>query len=77
MIIVILYGFARLPEFSPTERQQLAQRFNFSQIALPDVPGTEKRIVQQVNPSLKHIYGWDGFVSVLLGPHPYRFPAYQ
>jgi len=58
LIIAICYSFARLPEISQTERQQLTERFNFSQLAMPEVPGPEKRIVREVNPNLEHISGW-------------------
>ncbi len=58
LIIAVLYGFARLPDISQTERQQLTERFNFSQLALPAVPGPEKRLVREVNPNLAHISGW-------------------
>ena len=58
LIIVIFYSFAQLPDISQTEREQLTQRFNFSQFALPEVPGPEKRIVREVNPNLAQISGW-------------------
>lgn len=55
-IIVILYGFARLPSASETERQQLAQQFNFSQLALAKVHSNKK--FREVNPNLENISGW-------------------
>ncbi len=58
LIIIILYGFAQLPDISTDEREQLTQRFHFSQLALPEVPGPKKRIVREVNPNLEHIAGW-------------------
>jgi len=58
LLIFILYNFAQLPTLSQTERQQLVQRFNFSQLPLPEVPGPEKAIVRAVNPNLEHISGW-------------------
>lgn len=58
-IIVVFYGFAQLPELSKTEREQLTQRFSFSQFALPEVLGSpEKRILRPVNPSLEYFSGW-------------------
>ncbi len=57
-IIVLLYGFAKLPTVSETERQQLAQQFNFSQLALPEIANSEKRIGREVNPNLENISGW-------------------
>ena len=58
LIIIILYGFARLPELPLTDRQQLAQRFDFSPFVLPPVPGPEQRLLRPVNPSFEHISGW-------------------
>ena len=58
VIIVILYNSAQLPEISPEERQQLAQRFKFSQLVLAEVPGPEKQTRRPVNPHAEHISGW-------------------
>jgi enediyne biosynthesis protein E4 len=58
LIIILLYGFAQLPEISETEREQLTVRFSFSQLPMPEVPGPKKRIVREVNPNLENISGW-------------------
>lgn len=58
VILIILYGFAKLPTISKTERQQLAQQFDFSQLALPEVGNLEKRHIREVNPSIENISGW-------------------
>ena len=59
LIIVIFYGLAQLPDISKTEREQLTQRFSFSQIALPEVSDSpKKRIVRAVNPSFEYFSGW-------------------
>ncbi len=54
-----LYGFARLPELSGTERSALARRFAFAstELALPPSAG-EQRIVRPVHPSLAGLASW-------------------
>jgi hypothetical protein len=58
VVIVVLYHLAQLPEISPEERQQLAQRFNFSQLTLAEVPGPEKQTRRPVNPHAERISSW-------------------
>jgi hypothetical protein len=58
VVIIILYGFAQLPEISSEERQQLAQRFNFSQLTLAEILGPEKQTRRPVNPHAERISGW-------------------
>jgi len=57
-VITVLYHLAQLPKTSPAERQQLAQRFHFSQLPLPEIPNIEKRTRRPVNPHFEHIAGW-------------------
>ena len=57
-LIVSLYGFARLPRLSVAQREELASRFQFTRLALPEVPGQPLRSVRPVHPSLKRISCW-------------------
>ena len=60
-LILVVYGFARLPEAPATERKELAGRFAFTRTALPEVPegqGPERRTIRPVHPSLRHIAAW-------------------
>lgn len=58
LIIVVLYGAARLPETEPQQREQLARSFQFFQQALPEPDGFQKQTIREVNPSLEHISAW-------------------
>ena len=57
-IIVALYGAARLPEMVPEQRKQLAQSFQFTQLALPELKDFQSKTIRNVNPSLDHISAW-------------------
>lgn len=57
-IIVGLYGLARQPELSGSERGRLAGRFGFDRHALPELPGDLSRSIRPVHPSLKRIESW-------------------
>jgi hypothetical protein len=56
-IIVMLYGFARLPEASVAERIEIAARFAFDRRPLP-VLSASARVVREVNPNLARISAW-------------------
>jgi hypothetical protein len=56
--LVALYLAARLPTISNSERQQLASRFQFNSVALPEVSGPEQRSIRPVHPSLQHAAAW-------------------
>jgi hypothetical protein len=58
LLVVALYGLARLPELSKAERGELARNIRFSRLALPEVPGPPPRTSRVVNPSLRHIAAW-------------------
>jgi len=71
-LIVLFYGFARLPEASESERRELAARFAFTRAALPELPagqGPERRTVRPVHPSLRHIAGWVSAVGAGVALH--------
>ena len=54
-----LYFAARLPQLPDAEREQMAGRYHFAGLALPEAPGAhEHRTVRAVHPSLQHICAW-------------------
>lgn len=67
-VILVLYGFARLPTLDPAERTALAARFAFQRTALPRLPAAlagpgggaaaRGKMVREVNPSVADIRGW-------------------
>ncbi|MFY9825662.1 MAG: CRTAC1 family protein [Thermoanaerobaculia bacterium] len=59
VLIVALFGFARLPTLSDGERQALAGRFAFDRTPLATPAGLRlDRTVRDVHPSLKDIASW-------------------
>lgn len=58
VLIVTLYGLARLPDLSSAERVALASHFHFTRTILPVVSTHTTRSVRPVHSSLKHISGW-------------------
>ena len=58
MLIVALYGLARLPKLSYAERTRLAADFKFVQSPLPELAGQSSRSARVVHPSLEHISAW-------------------
>jgi enediyne biosynthesis protein E4 len=58
VLIVTLYGLARLPNLSSAERVALASRFHFTRTILPGFSAHTTRSVRPVHSSLKHISGW-------------------
>src|SRR5262245_8967574 len=69
VLIVTLYGFARLPTLSETERLALASRFHFERLPLPEIPGPTSRTVRAVHPSLQHISAWISAVGAAVALH--------
>lgn len=57
-VILGLYGLARQPDLTGSERSRLAGRFGFVRHALPEPPGDLSRTVRPVHPSLKTIESW-------------------
>ncbi len=71
-LILGLYGFARLPEASESERRELAGRFAFTRAPLPEIPvgrGPERRTVRPVHPSLQSIATWISSVGAGVALH--------
>lgn len=58
VILAALYFAARLPTLPQSERDDLAKRFAFSSVELPDLPGPPIHTSRPVHPSLSHISGW-------------------
>ncbi len=58
LIILSLYSFARLPTLDQQLRQTMAQRFNFTQILLPEASGYPRQSIRAVNPSLDAHSAW-------------------
>lgn len=61
LLIVLAYGFTRLPRLAPEERAELAARFTFERSLLPGgaaVGGGEARSIRQVHPSLDRLAAW-------------------
>lgn len=70
LAIVAGFYFASLrPTLSPAESSELARRFRFESIELPEESGLPHKSVREVHPSLKHIDGMISFVgaSVAVG----------
>jgi hypothetical protein len=57
-LVAAIYGFARLPVMPASERAELASRFHFTRLAMPEIPGSQYKYVRQVHPSLKRISAW-------------------
>ena len=58
-VVVAFYAFARLPGLSQNERSELAAKFRFTRLAMPDAPDSPPfKYVRAVHPSLKRISGW-------------------
>lgn len=58
ILVLGLYGFARLPQSSASERTALAANFAFSRYTLPGLPARTYRYVRPVNPNLSRISAW-------------------
>ena len=58
VVMLAIYGFARLPELSEPERAQLASHFNFERMTLPEIGGKPFRYMREVNPKFSRIAGW-------------------
>lgn len=58
LLVVGVYGFARMPETSESELAKLAEEFRFSAAPLPTLNGETPKTIREVNPSLRRIAGW-------------------
>lgn len=58
LVILLLYIYTRLPALDQQQRLKIAQRFNFSQVPLPETKGYIKKYIRAVNPSLEGHSAW-------------------
>lgn len=58
LLVVAVYGFARIPEPSESELAKLAEGFRFSTAPLPTLNGETQKMIRDVNPSLRRIAAW-------------------
>lgn len=58
VVILAIYGFARLPTLSEPERERMASRFSFARMPLPALEGSTMHYVRAVHPDMARIAGW-------------------
>jgi len=58
ILVLVVYGFARVPEPSESELAKLAEGFHFRVAPLPTLSGETPKTIRDVNPSLRRIAGW-------------------
>jgi hypothetical protein len=58
LLVLVVYGFARVPEASKSELAKLAEGFHFSVSPLPTLSGETPRTIRNVNPSLRRVAAW-------------------
>ncbi len=58
VLVLVVYGFARVPEPSESELAKLAEGFHFRSSPLPTMSGETQKTIREVNPSLRRISGW-------------------
>lgn len=68
-LILVLYGFARLPTLPDGERRQLAARFAFERLPLAAAEGDLTRRVRAVHPDFEHISAWISSVGAGVALH--------
>ena len=66
MIVLAIYGLARLPEVSEVERRDLAERFAFTHVELPELKDRAPRFVREVHPDLANISSWISAVGAAI-----------
>ncbi len=58
ILVIGVYGFARMPEPSEHELAELAEGFHFSAAPLPTLNGETQKTTRDVNPSLRRVASW-------------------
>ena len=58
LLVLVVYGFARIPEASESELAKLAEGFRFRAAPLPTLNGETQKMIRDVNPSLRRVAGW-------------------
>ena len=69
LVVLVLYGFTRLPKLPDAEREQMAARFSFAALPLPVLPDHTPKFVRDVHPSMAHISGWISSVGAAVALH--------
>ncbi|HYG63755.1 MAG TPA: VCBS repeat-containing protein, partial [Thermoanaerobaculia bacterium] len=72
LLLLVLYGFGRLPTLPQEERDAMASRFAFERTALPDPtdsPEALRRSIRPVHPSYAGIAAWISSVGAGVGLH--------
>jgi len=65
-LTLILFWFSRLPVLSAVERMELASRFAFTEMALPEIPGRAPQSIREVHPSLRRNASWVSSVGAAI-----------
>jgi len=58
LLVLVVYGFARVPQPSESELAKLAEGFHFRASPLPTVNAEPPKTIREVNPSLRRVAGW-------------------
>src|SRR3712207_6541390 len=58
LLVLVVYGFARVPKASESELAKLAEGFRFNAAPLPTLSGETPKTIRDVNPSLQRVSGW-------------------
>ena len=58
LLVLGVYGFARVPEASKSELAKLAEGFRFRAAPLPTLSGETPKTIREVNPSLRRVAAW-------------------
>jgi enediyne biosynthesis protein E4 len=58
LLVLGVYGFARVPEASKSELAKLAEGFRFRAAPLPTLSGETPKTIRDVNPSLRRVAAW-------------------
>jgi enediyne biosynthesis protein E4 len=58
LLVLGVYGLARVPEASKSELAKLAEGFSFRAAPLPSMSGETQRTIRDVNPSLRRVAAW-------------------
>lgn len=58
VLVLVVYGFARVPKTPESELTKLAENFRFRTSALPTLSGETQKTTREVNPSLRRIAAW-------------------
>src|SRR5687768_10765050 len=62
-VVGVLYLLSRPPTLPDAEAVELAGRFRFDKLSLPELPGPPHKTVREVHPSLRHISAFVSFTG--------------